>query len=92
MLLERTDLASKWQRVRLMVLALLGIIAASATGLRLETLYPSERPKVRFQWERHSVPPWLRGVFSWRTSNDGSWSCAIRIGNTAWELDRNQEH
>jgi len=90
--LERTHLALKCQRVRLVALALLGIIVISATALVLETLYPSDTAKVRLRWERHSVPPGMRGFFFWKTSTDGSWACAIRIGNTGWELDRSREH
>jgi len=97
MLLERTDLSVKWQRVRLVALALLGVVVISVTASLLETLYPSDRPRVRYSWHRHSNPSvaLLRGFFFWNKSTNGlviSRAWAVRIGTTAWELERQQDY
>jgi hypothetical protein len=92
MLLKRTDLTSKGQRVRLVALALLGMIAILTTDMRIETLYPSEHTKFRYHWKRQTIPPGMviRGFFFYRTRTDGpegSWTWDVRTGNTVWELE-----
>lgn len=91
MRVKKTELALKGQRVRLVALALLGTITISATALLLENLYPSDRYKVRYYCERHSAPAGMRGFIFWKRDTNGSWACAIRMGNAGWELDRSRE-
>ena len=97
MLLERMDLFLKQKRVRLVALALLGVAVISTTALLLETRYPSKRPKVRYYWRRHSIPSGklIRGFVFWKTYTNGpvvSRACAVRIGNSAWELEQTTDY
>ena len=90
MLLKRTDL--KGQRVRLVALCLVGIMAIVATDMRIESLFPSEHTALRWQCKRQTIPAGMiiRRVFLYNKRTDGpegTWTWDVRIGNTVWELE-----